>query len=174
MASFCSDRGFTKLAIFRPVILLAHTSFKRVHHEFTKKNKSFKKITQVKNDDNFLPVIIYAGQDKEEAGSGCAALFEAPQPEYDGPFVLLHHFDAVAQGKREGDQDQNARDDRQEQGAEPGDVLGPAVGYRQPGVVVVLLAVLPLHVVWLLLELLLLLVKLVRLLAASAAAQQGC
>ena len=39
-----------------------------------------------------LLVVVYAGQDEEDAGPLGAAVPQPPQPEDDRPLVLLHHL----------------------------------------------------------------------------------
>ena len=54
----------------------------------------------------------------------------------------MNHFDTITQGEGQGDEYQDARDDGEEEGAEPRYVLGPGVGHAHPGVVIVFLVVL--------------------------------
>ena len=68
----------------------------------------------------FLPVIIYAGQDEEEAWARGPTLFEPAQPEYDGSLVLLDHFDTVTQGEGQRDEDQHPGGEGQQVAAEAG------------------------------------------------------
>ena len=53
-----------------------------------------------------LLVVVYAGQDEEDAGPLGAAVPQPPQPEDDRPLVLLHHLDAHAEGDRDGDEEE--------------------------------------------------------------------
>ena len=66
---------------------------------------------------------VQAGQDEEEAGTDSSALLDLPQPEYDGPLVLLDLLHGHEQGEGEGADDE-------EHGEDPEEALdtGPAAG----------------------------------------------
>ena len=87
------------------------------------------------------PVVVYAGQDEEEARTRGAALLESTQPEYNSSFVFLHHFDTVAQGKRQRNQDEQDGNGGKEEGAEPRDILCACVGHRKAHFIVVYVVV---------------------------------
>ena len=67
-----------------------------------------------------LLVSVNAGHDEEQAGPLGSPGSEAAQPEDDRPLVLLDHLDAHEEGEGQGGQEEEERDGRQEERADPG------------------------------------------------------